>query len=523
MESIKIAGLVAENVKRIQAVDLKFNENGLNVIGGDNKEGKTSLLDTICYVLGGEKYRPTKIKREGAITEPYLQATLSNGLIAERKGKNSSLTVTDPTGKRAGQTLLDSFIEELALNLSAFINAKPKEKAKILLDTLGIGEQLSKMEKEEKKLFDERTEVGRIAERKKKYSEELEWYADIPEETQKISELLDKRQEIMNENIRRERKQDKLKNIKSQYDAKNSLISDLNQDLEIKKTKVSNIIESISKLGKKISDLMPLTEIKDESVEDIDKQIAALQEKKNLILIQNNENAKNREKSAAYLKEIESIRATRLELQSEEEKLAGKITVAKSEADALSEEINKMKTETDINPLPTEEIDKQIAGLEDLNEKVRKNISKKEAIKEANKMEAEYNALTKKIEDVRAAILALLNGAKMPLPNMSINKDDYELMFNSVKWDCMSGAEHLIAATAIVKSLKPECGFVLIDGIEAMDCKTLSEFNEWLKKENLQAIATRVSKGEECTIIIENGCARENNNIEKEPVKDELF
>jgi hypothetical protein len=38
-----------------------------------------------------------------------------------------------------------------------------------------------------------------------------------------------------------------------------------------------------------------------------------------------------------------------------------------------------------------------------------------------------------------------------------------------------------------------------------MDRKTLQDFGEWLEKEGLQAIATRVSTGDECSIIIEDG------------------
>lgn len=38
-----------------------------------------------------------------------------------------------------------------------------------------------------------------------------------------------------------------------------------------------------------------------------------------------------------------------------------------------------------------------------------------------------------------------------------------------------------------------------------MDTDTLREFGSWLEAEGLQAIATRVSTGDECSIIIEDG------------------
>ena len=44
--------------------------------------------------------------------------------------------------------------------------------------------------------------------------------------------------------------------------------------------------------------------------------------------------------------------------------------------------------------------------------------------------------------------------------------------------------------------------------LEQMDRQTLSEFGAWLEGEGLQVIATRVSTGEECAIIIEDGLAQ---------------
>ena len=69
---------------------------------------------------------------------------------------------------------------------------------------------------------------------------------------------------------------------------------------------------------------------------------------------------------------------------------------------------------------------------------------------------------------------------------------DCRLRTASFKWDNMSGAEQMKVSTAIVRKLNPDCGFVLLDKLEQMDTDTLKEFGEWLEKEGLQAIATRV-------------------------------
>jgi len=77
--------------------------------------------------------------------------------------------------------------------------------------------------------------------------------------------------------------------------------------------------------------------------------------------------------------------------------------------------------------------------------------------------------------------------------------EDGELTYKGKKWDSMSGSEQLKVSVAIIRKLNPKCGFVLMDKLEAMDMDTLKEFGAWLEQEGLQAIATRVSTGPECS------------------------
>ena len=58
-----------------------------------------------------------------------------------------------------------------------------------------------------------------------------------------------------------------------------------------------------------------------------------------------------------------------------------------------------------------------------------------------------------------------------------------------------------------MRKLNPNCGFVLMDKLEQLDTDTLAEFGAWLEAEGLQVIATRVSVGDECSIVIEDGYA----------------
>ncbi len=92
------------------------------------------------------------------------------------------------------------------------------------------------------------------------------------------------------------------------------------------------------------------------------------------------------------------------------------------------------------------------------------------------------------------------------LPSLEgLTVENGTLQYHGKQWDSMSGSEQLRVAAAIVRKLNPDCGFVLLDKLEQMDSVTLQEFGQWLEQEGLQAIATRVSTGDECSVIIEDG------------------
>ena len=203
---MKINKLEIENVKRVKAVKIEPSENGLTIIGGRNNQGKTSVLDSIAWALGGDRYRPSQAVREGSVIPPHLHIVMSNGLEVERKGKNSDLKVTDPTGKRAGQQLLNEFVEELAIDLPKFMEASSREKAEVLLKIIGVGPQLKELEVQENDLYNRRRAIGQIADQKAKFAKEMPYYPDAPKEPISASELIRAQQEILAKNGENHRK-----------------------------------------------------------------------------------------------------------------------------------------------------------------------------------------------------------------------------------------------------------------------------------------------------------------------------
>lgn len=187
-----------------------------------------------------------------------------------------------------------------------------------------------------------------------------------------------------------------------------------------------------------------------------------------------------------------------------------RLSQAQAKAAGMRSAIDQAKATADtLVDEDTTAVQREMEQIDSLNARVRANESKRAAEAEADHLREQYAEMTTKIEELRAERTKLLAGVSMPLPDLSISEEG-RLVYRGQQWDCMSGAEQLRVATAICASVKPECGFVLLDKLEAMDAETLREFAAWLESRDLQAIGTRVSTGDECSIIIEDGVVVES-------------
>ena len=265
--TVKINEFELENVKRIKAVKIEPTENGLTIVGGNNNQGKTSVLDAIAWALGGNKFKPSQPNREGSVLPPNLKITLNNGLIVTRTGKNSSLKVTDLEGSKSGQQILNKLIGEMALNVPKFMASTPKEKANYLLNILGIGEELTKLEMQERKIYDDRRAIGQIALRKQKYADELQDYPDTPKELVSASELIKQQQTIMAHNAENQRKRMNQKSIYQEYKAAEGNVIALEAQLTEAKRKLDKLTDDLETANKDIVDLV------DESTDELEENI----------------------------------------------------------------------------------------------------------------------------------------------------------------------------------------------------------------------------------------------------------
>lgn len=416
-DAVRIVQLQIDNVKKIRAVGLTPAATGLTSIGGNNAQGKTSVLDAIMGALLGDKFKPSLPVRDGA-QKGETKITLSNGFVVERnysaKG-GSYLTVTAPDGGKHGQTILNEFLAELALNLGDFLKASDKQKSKILLQAVGVDTQ--PYDEKIAAMMQERLLKGRERDNAKGHYESLPYHEDYGTELADSTAIAAKLQQQMNHN---------------------SAVAAAYQDARAARDAMTAEVEHRAGLEKRLAELQ--AEIADSKI---------------------------------------------------------KIDDLAAKAEAAIDAYKAMEK------IDTEPTTAELKSVEATNAKVRDNQAKANAKRQHSILADEYTHMTREIEALRDELKGLLDANPLPLDGLAI--EEGELLYNGQRWDNMSGAERLQVATAVCHLINPRCGFVLIDGLETMDALTLVKFDAWLQDRGLQAIGTRVSTGDECTIIITDG------------------
>lgn len=434
-DPVKLIEIRAENFKRVKLFEVRLTDKGLIIIGGNNKEGKTSSIESISATLGGKRFDPSDPIRDGE-TRATTSVTLSNGVVVSKvfTPKNSYLTVDDPMGQKAGQQLLDTFISSFALDTGEFLRASPKKQAEILLQAIGV--DLAPYDLKIKELMADREAVGREKRAAEGHASELPW--DEPAGLQ----------------------------IKSPTSLMKELEQVIAHNAEIRKD--AEKVEALAESGRNAKQAL--------------------------------DNAKQR---------VESLKADLLKAEQEAAKKEADLAATRKRYQEAKQAADKGVRKDDTA------IREKINDLEAFNARVRKNIQKKEAEAKARSLEADYKVLGQQIEQAREERMANLKKAGLPLPELTVEND--VLLYKGREFDCMSGAEQLIVATAISKSVNPNMGFVLVEKLEQFDLLTLSEFGQWAVENDIQIIGTRVSTGDECQIIIEDGEIAENRLLETAP------
>lgn len=160
LKNIFLAHFEAENIMRIRVARIDFTGN-VTLIGGENEQGKSSLLNSIAMLLGGkaefDEEPLRKGARKGRIFGDFGEFKVERTLTA--KG-TTELTVTLADGEESAspQTVLNELISRYTFDPLGFFRLDPPKQDAFLRDACGL--DFEELEAEEALIVDRRRLVN---------------------------------------------------------------------------------------------------------------------------------------------------------------------------------------------------------------------------------------------------------------------------------------------------------------------------------------------------------------------------
>jgi len=343
---MKVVNLQVENIKKIKAVDITPDGN-MVIISGKNEQGKTTVLDSIWWAIGGTKNIQDEPLRTG---QKKGKITLDLGdMIATRKftASGSTLEVTNKQGMsyKSPQAVLDKLISRFSFDIQEFANTKDN---KAQVDTLlsiveipidpkrletisgvtigGTSNPLDMLNKAYKAVFDERTIVNRELDKAKKKLEDLP-KAELVEAVS-ITELVVEKDEL--EKVNRENQE------------KRNIRIILQNKFDTSKTTLQATTDKIARLEEEIKELKKRERLEEidrdealQTVEDYDKELAKLQDNDLADINTRISNADETNRKAKAYTDYQAAVKSRDDSQSESDGYTAKLEAIKAYKDEL--------------------------------------------------------------------------------------------------------------------------------------------------------------------------------------------
>lgn len=264
---MKIISLVAENVKRLTAVQITPDGN-LVQITGRNGQGKTSVLDSIWWALTGATHIQAAPIRKGA-DEARIRLDLGEIKVTRtfrRKGEGdeftTSIAVEQADGARfpSPQKMIDSLLGELSFDPLAFARMKPKEQ----LDQLRRfvpDVDFEAIENANRGDYDRRTEISRFARQERAAAQAIVVPPGTPEAEVDVANLRAQLKEAGDKNLETEQRRHNRAALQRQIDGDKEMnegdrreVAELQERIEELLHRVSRREASIEEREKKLAE-----------------------------------------------------------------------------------------------------------------------------------------------------------------------------------------------------------------------------------------------------------------------------
>ena len=460
---MKIIKLVAENVKRLHAVSITPDGN-LITIGGKNGAGKSSVLDSIAYAMGGAQLVPSEPIRSGeseakivvdlgdlVVTRKFTRDRAACDCIAsgndakpkqhgaDPHAKNcsvyigpmgetrSTLAVTNKDGARypSPQAVLDKLLGKLTFDPLAFARAEPKEQDAILRRLVGL--DVAPIEARRKAAADQRAMLKKTHAIKAAQLAAMPFVNDTP-----AAEI--PMEEISNEMLAAERLRKAAEDAERKADSALDAIRSTEKDCEVNHARISELRDRINALERAATSLS-------DRLQDEQKRYEAFQ-----------------------------IVAT-----------AARAAVP--DADAIRAKIKNTET---------------------MNAAVRANQKRDVADVEVKAMAAQIAETDEQVKQADQDKVNALTAATFPVPGLGLGDDG--VMFNGHPFEQAGSAEQVRVSVAIGVALNPQLKVLLIRNGNMLDKASLASVAEQAEAAGMQVWVEMVAEDKDgMTVMMVDG------------------
>jgi energy-coupling factor transporter ATP-binding protein EcfA2 len=226
----ELIGLEAENIKALKAVKLGFKGHSLVVVGGNNAQGKTSLLDSIAIALGGKKHEPEEVIRRGEshgrVVLDLDEVTTSDNPIGlkvtvvftKKAGRKLVLEAKDGSVFRSPQEIFDRFISRLTFDPLEFVRMDKEKQVEVVRKMAGI--DFEQLDSEYNGLYQQRRDLNRDLKGAEAVAEKIGVSHVMQTEPIDIGALISQRDQIVAENRKNDERKAKVERLGMEIAAK---------------------------------------------------------------------------------------------------------------------------------------------------------------------------------------------------------------------------------------------------------------------------------------------------------------
>jgi len=258
-----ILKLKAENIKKIKAIEITPEGNTV-IISGKNAAGKTSVLDSIWFALGGKKNIPDIPIRKGQ-DKAEIQIDMGDYIVIRTFTKvDSYLTVQNKKGMTfsSPQKLLDKMIGDLSFDPMEFMRAGNKEE--VLLGLVGIKDVIETLNQKYDKAYAERREINKRVKELEAQMKEEQYVNVKPAEISSIRELNAEMRKVQMKHDEMVYIENAIANFDKEIDAYKSDINEMLKKIEILKTRRQVKTKECDKSEAELAKLRDIDEIQND-------------------------------------------------------------------------------------------------------------------------------------------------------------------------------------------------------------------------------------------------------------------